>query len=273
MHGTLIGSSLRCKSENTLTRQETQQDVELWLANPAEVCSGDEPMRIALLAHDERARTGAFRFEIDRQAYLTARILVRVSLSHFHHKSPELWRFRSNEYGKPETDPACGLRFNVAHTRQLVVCLVSRGIELGVDAEGKDRADEIVELAEEVFSQTELDQLRVLEEGEQRNRALTLWTLKEAYAKALGKGMSFPLKRVSFVFGAGGQIRLDENTEEHGLGVQWQFCHMDYAAHRIAVVIERTPGITLKRVRLRSPGALPEALADGGEQWFQSARG
>jgi 4'-phosphopantetheinyl transferase len=270
---TRIGSSLRCELENTPTHVETQQEVRLWLADPGEVCSVGESVYTALLSPDELARAGAFRFEVDRQVYLTTRALVRVSLSHYHGGAAKLWRFKSNRFGKPETDPSCGLRFNVAHTRQLVACMVSRGIELGVDAEGKDRADEIVGLAEEVFSLTELEQLRALHEDERRDRALTLWTLKEAYVKALGKGMFFPLKRVSFVFGAGGQIRLDEDTELDGLGVPWQFCTMDHAAHRIAVVIERTPGIRLKPMQLRSPGEIPVALADGNERWFQSARG
>ena len=267
-----IGSSLRCELEKTPTQLETQQEVGLWLAAPQEACSAGESVCTALLAPDELARARAFRFEADRQVYLTTRALVRLSLSHYHGGAPNLWRFKPNSFGKPETDPACGLRFNVAHTRQLVVCLVSRGIELGVDAEGKDRADEIVGLAEEVFSLTELEQLRALQEDERRDRALTLWTLKEAYVKALGKGMSFPLKRVSFMFGSGGQIRLDEDTEQDGLGGPWQFCTLDHAAHRIAVVIERAPGRRLTQVQLRSPAEIPVVLADGHERWFQSAR-
>ncbi len=261
----------RGELENTLT-EILQNDIWLWLADPAEVCSGNERTCTALLSPDERSRAGAFRFELDRQVYLTTRALVRVSLSHCDDMAPALWRFRSNKYGKPETDPACGLRFNVAHTRQLVVCLVSRGIKLGVDAEAENRAGEIVQLAEEVFSPTELEQWRVLQDDEKRNRALTLWTLKEAYTKALGKGISFSLKRASFVFRAGGEIRLDVNAEPGTLGIPWQFCVMDYAGHRIAVVIERTPGLRIKRVRMRSLGETPVFLADGGERWFQSAQ-
>lgn len=264
---------MRSKSEKTLTQFESHQnDVWLWLADPADVCSGDESVCTALLAPDERARAEAFRFEVDRQVYLTTRALVRVALSHCHRMPPELWRFTSLKYGKPETAPACGLLFNVAHTRRLVVCLVSRKIELGVDAEGEDRAGEILGLAEEVFSPMELEQLQVLPDDEQRDHALTLWTLKEAYAKALGRGMSFPLKQASFVFGARGHIRLDANARQDTLGFPCQFCVMDYAAHRIAVVIERTPRLRLKRVRLRSLRETPVMLADGVERWFPSGQ-
>lgn len=264
------------KAQELMVRCELETgkgDAWLWLADPAEMCPGNEPMCTALLDPDERVRAEAFHFAIDRQVYLTTRALVRVALSHSHGTAPELWRFRSNKYGKPETDPACGLRFNVAHTRHLVVCLVSRGIELGVDAEGEDRAAEIVAIAKEVFSQTELEQMLALQEAEQENRALTLWTLKEAYAKALGLGLSFPLKRASFVFDAGGQIRFDVDAEQDTLNRSWQFCVMNYAAHRIAVVIERTPGLRLKRVRMRSPGETPILMADGAEQWSQSDEG
>jgi 4'-phosphopantetheinyl transferase len=247
--------------------------VWLWLADPAEVCVRGESVCAASLSPEERARAGTFLFAADRQAYVTTRALVRVALSQHHSVAKELWRFRMNEYGKPETDPACELRFSVAHTRRLVVCLVSRGIEVGVDAEGQERAGEIVELAEEVLSAAELGQLRVLQEDERKDRALTLWTLKEAYTKALGQGMSFPLKRASFVFGEGGEIRLDVEAEQDGLGAPWQFCIMDHASHRIAVVIERTPGLRLGRVQMRSPGEPPVMLVDVGERWFPSERG
>jgi len=68
----------------------------------------------------------------------------------------------------------------------LVVCLVAQGAEVGVDLESYERAGEIAELSERVFSPLELAQLEELHGSEKTNRALCLWTLKEAYLKAQG---------------------------------------------------------------------------------------
>ena len=91
--------------------------------------------------------------------------------------------------------------------------------------------------------------------------------------EGVGHGHVFSAETVSFLFGAGGQIRPDEKTGQEVIDARWQFCHMDYASHRIAVVIERTPGLRLKRAQMRSPGGIPVALPDGEERWFQSAPG
>ncbi len=75
------------------------------------------------------------------------------------------------------------------------------GPEVGVDVEAFSRAEEIVPLAPKVFSLAEQEQLNALPAAERPHRALSLWTLKEAYIKARGMGLSLPLRGISFLFG------------------------------------------------------------------------
>ena len=106
----------------------------------------------SLLSEGERARWQKFRFERNRREYLATRALVRTALSRHGATLPEAWRFSCNEFGKPATEPASGLHFNLANSLGLVVCLIAEGAEVGVDVESLERAEQIVELAPGVFS-------------------------------------------------------------------------------------------------------------------------
>ena len=88
------------------------------------------------------------------------------------------------------------LSFNLSHTERLIVCLVALDREVGVDAEDTERAGETVEVADRFFSPTEVAALRALPAQSRRRRFFQYWTLKEAYIKARGMGLSLPLKPV-----------------------------------------------------------------------------
>jgi 4'-phosphopantetheinyl transferase len=81
-----------------------------------------------------------------------------------------------------------------------VVLAFSRENHLGVDIESFNRDSNLEKLAHYSFSKKEISQIEALEGEGYRDRFFSLWTLKEAYMKADGRGMSLPLKSFSFVF-------------------------------------------------------------------------
>ena len=60
----------------------------------------------------------------------------------------------------------------------------------------------------------ELEEFDQLPENEQKSRLLNLWTLKESYMKAIGKGFSLSPKSFSFLFNKGEKIQFQENPIE-----------------------------------------------------------
>ncbi len=87
------------------------------------------------------------------------------------------------------------IHFNLSHCEGLAVCLLS-DTECGVDAESIRRYRERTALR--VCSPEEQAMLR---NAENPDLLFTrLWTLKEAYVKAIGIGISYPLREVSFAF-------------------------------------------------------------------------
>ena len=246
-----------------------KRTLHLWLANPNDVLAeGIAEECDRLLTEDERARLQAFRFERLRHEYLTTRALVRTALSHYHPISPESWRFTLNAYGKPTADADCAMQFNLSNCPELVVCLISHGAEVGVDVEPWARAEEIAEVAHTVFSPLELEQLETLSGPEKGDRGVSLWTLKEAYIKARGMGVSLPLKKISFVFGGAEGIHLELDPCLNDESERWQFCQFDHAGHRIAMMVERTAGPKLEVLEMRPLLGEPTKLSDGVVRWY-----
>lgn len=172
----------------------------LWWAVPERFTNSRELARYrSVLTDEERQKTDRFRFARDRKLCLLARVLARTTLSRYDGVDASDWRFRANRYGRPAVDtPTSSLHFNLSHTNGLVVCLVCRDREVGVDVEPRNRTGEWLDLATRSFSPREAAALRQVQAAERPRRFLEYWTLKEAYIKARGMGLAIPLGDFSF---------------------------------------------------------------------------
>ncbi len=162
---------------------------------------------VALLSDAERGRWARFRSQDSRRQYLAAHALLRTSLSSATPGAPPAeWRFEPGPHGKPQLCGPTGfplLCFNLSHTAGLVACAVAvdRSLSLGIDVERLDREftiDAIDRVAQRIFSDRERQALTASEGAAKRHRFLATWTLKEAYGKARGAGLSLPLKAITF---------------------------------------------------------------------------
>jgi 4'-phosphopantetheinyl transferase len=243
--------------------------LHLWYANPDDLLDpGTARACAALLTSEEREKSERYKFERHRRESLATRALVRSALSHYRPVPPEAWRFKKNEHGKPFLDPDCGLQFNLSNAVGLVVCLVAEGIEVGVDVESPARSGQTMDVAERVFSVEERAQLQELEGACSLDRALSLWTLKEAYIKARGVGLSLPLEKISFLFDGAGTILLKTDPVVDGNPGRWRFCSFDLAGHRIAAVVEQETVPVMTLWEARPFLATPVSLGVCAAQWF-----
>ena len=257
----------------------TNLALDLWFAHPADLLDpAVEAACAAILDNAERARAACFHLDRHRREFLATHALMRIALSHAHPAQPQSWSFSLNSYGKPSPVPDCGLRFNQSNSVELVVCLTARNHshpaavpEVGVDVEPFARAAEIVPLAPRVFSAAERVQLDALPAASRPDRALSLWTLKEAYIKARGMGLRLPLQRISFLFDGPHTIRFRADPGVDPDPGRRRFCHFDYAGHRIALAVESAAAPIMNLFTARPPLAPPSALALDPPSWFPEA--
>jgi len=179
-----------------------------------------------LLSEEERTRQVRFYFEHDRQTYLAAHALTRTVLSRLVGAPPASLRFELGERGRPELSyPALqpALRFNLSHTRGLVACAVAIAADVGVDVEQVERRLDIDQLARSVFSESEREAMAALPVEAQRKRFFQLWTLKESYIKAVGKGLALPLRAISLRLDAEPTPRIEFGPQIADDGRDWWF--------------------------------------------------
>jgi len=159
---------------------------------------------------------------------LVAHALLRSSLSHYENLEPQQWSFEKNAYGRPEIwlgNESPPLRFNLSHTKGLVTCAITKSAAIGVDVENIKRSSDLLEVAKTSFTAKEIKDLGQLTGREWYQHSFHLWTLKEAFFKAKGKGLSMSLQNISFHFerrGAEKLICFDIATDEE-LTQNWQF--------------------------------------------------
>jgi 4'-phosphopantetheinyl transferase len=214
-------------------RDAGRDRVDLWIVRPHEV---KDPALLARfrswLAEDELARLGGFHFDHHRHEYLMTRALARTALSDYRDVEPRGWQFAANAYGRPEIRPPCGIAFNLTNTQTLVACAVTGDRIIGIDTEPLARAPDILEIAETVFSAPEMRELRALDAVAARDRAVSLWTVKEAYMKARGMGMSLPPKEIRVAFA--GTPRLVAAPDDPR-PADWTLQLLDVGGDRVAV--------------------------------------
>jgi 4'-phosphopantetheinyl transferase len=139
------------------------------------------------------------------------------------------------------------LHFNLSRSNGFIVCLVALHREIGVDVEDTERPSDILTIADHFYSRPEIAALRALPEEVQRIRFFEYWTLKEAYIKARGMGMSLPLDQFSFHLEPSRPVRVSFDHQLKDNALTWEFGQFrPTARHMIAVAIRREAGADLK---------------------------
>ena len=101
-----------------------------------------------------------------------------------------------DQHGRPTIAEYPGLSVSISHSGALVACAVSTR-PIGVDVEQTGRPEADMALARRICAPEELSLIEsAATSGGAASVLLRLWTRKEALAKALGTGLSFPLERL-----------------------------------------------------------------------------
>jgi len=194
------------------------------------------------LSPGELARADRFRLAEDRRRFIVGRGLLRLILSRYLGMEPAQLRFCYGRYGKPALANGPGedtLSFNLAHAEGLALYAVVRNRQIGVDVERMRTDFDYQEVAERFFSWREQGVLRALPQRARCEAFFAGWTRKEAYLKARGEGLSFPLHEVEVTLAPGEPAALLSVGRDTGEARRWALHelkpHPGYAA---AVAVE-----------------------------------
>jgi len=155
------------------------------------------------LSPDERVRADHFHSQTDRDRFIAAHGLLRTILSRCLGIAPARLRFSKDTHEKPrlaETSDTLALRFNMSHSHGVALVAVAEGREVGVDIERRRPDVDILEIARRFFSPDEFHTLRSLPDAARKQMFFQAWVRKEAFLKAIGKGLSGGLNQPDAAF-------------------------------------------------------------------------
>lgn len=181
---------------SALSAGPARRGLELWVVRL------DDPFLCSLapsvLSSEERKLAGRFASEELSRRYAVSHGVLRKLLGRWLGCSPENVRFVFNDFGKPFVEG--GPWFSLSHSEDVAVIGISLDREIGVDVEKVRPFGGISEIMEQFFAPEERAWIRsssfpsenIGTDGLER-RFFRCWTLREAFTKALGCGLSLPL--------------------------------------------------------------------------------
>lgn len=198
---------------------------------------------LRVLSPNEKLKFQKFYFDKDKLLYLHSHAMLRRLLAAYSALKPEDLVFTHNAYGKPAMNHPKPLSFNLSHAHQMAVLAISSDpqIDLGADIEYTQGREDIIDLADHYFSPSESQLLREQFRTQQCTTFFQLWTLKEAYIKAIGKGLSMALD--SFSFGALTTDITIQHNQEAEKRHDWHFAQTSlFDSYQMAIAVRNSGG-------------------------------
>ena len=194
----------------------------------------------AVLSPDEIARADRFHFEKDRLRFTRCRSALRSLLARYIAIPSNEIDFEYLTGGKPQLatgkNPG-SVQFNVSHSADIALIAVSAH-RLGVDIEKIRNDFDTNALSERFFSLGERAGLQSLPVHLRVAGFYACWTRKEAFLKATGNGISFPLTDFSVTTHPDLDPELEEIKGKTEVGKQWLLFDLNVVGYRATVAVE-----------------------------------
>lgn len=185
-----------------------------YLNNVSSPWHSHEPMRH--LSKDEINRADSYAFDQHRRCYINVRSILKILLGRYTGCTAEDIHIKYTTYGKPFVDGQ--IEFNVSYSRTMgIIAFAGKG-QVGVDIEKVRLMEESGDIVRSLFSESEQLAYLNIPDIEQNEAFFELWTRKEAFIKAIGRGLYFPLNEFSVA--VDGPVRLDIQGDDY-TGSDW----------------------------------------------------
>lgn len=151
------------------------------------------------------------RHQMDKNRSLAAGLLLDHALESFGLQERSV-EYEIGEWGKPALKYHPEICFSLSHSGDYAICTIGDK-PMGNDIEHVRNGR--LQVADRFFAKEELLWLYEAKEGEeQRERMFRLWTMKESFVKAIGRGMSLPLQDFAiYVDGESGRARVRHSVD------------------------------------------------------------
>lgn len=202
------------------------------------------PVAVALLSAEERERAARFHFDEHREEYTRSHAALRILLARYLGVEADSLVIAPDGSGRPVlAKPARHLHFNLSHSGETALVALASAAPVGIDAEIVRDFPDLLEIAMRYFAPREVADLRRLDAARRREAFYVTWTRKEAFVKALGLGLSYPLD----TFCTGPQDRPPRLTRARGAPYpDWTMADLKLGKGYKGAVAIRLPNATVR---------------------------
>lgn len=152
-----------------------------------------EEKLLSYLTEEEIIKSKDYKSEIAKINYLVSRAILNLSLKGLLEKGINDLIVKRDKNNKPYLENTIGLKFNISHTKGLVLLAFSKR-EVGIDVEKINFKFEFKDILENCFTRDEIINID--------NNIISFyryWTAKEAYIKCDGIGLIRNLKEIEII--------------------------------------------------------------------------
>ena len=194
----------------------------------------------ATLSDEERDRADRFQFSHLRQSFIAARGTLRLLLAQYLHMEPGQIQFEYTPTGKPFLSRKTNIpniSFNLSHSNGLALYAIAKNRLIGIDIEYMRPIADFEQVSATTFSAFENNQLQSIADHHKTQAFFNCWTRKEAFIKAIGDGMSFPLDQFDVSLRPDEPARLLRISGSEEKARRWSMFGWQPAAEYVAALV------------------------------------
>lgn len=170
-------------------------DAHLWrVFLPGLQSHGGEFSR--LLSPEQAERSQRFVDPARRTQYAIRMAMLKLLLGRYTNTDPFKIKFGLSDFGKPhvlEHAKGTSLEFNVSHSGDWLFVAITENHPVGVDVECVKPDFPVIEISNRFFTVEEASLVARADENCRAKTFFKIWVRKEAYLKAIGKGLNLSL--------------------------------------------------------------------------------
>jgi 4'-phosphopantetheinyl transferase len=190
------------------------------------------------LAASELERAEGFRFARDRRRFVLSHGWLRLLLSAYTGVGPAKLAFTFGPEGKPslaDMGSVPEVHFNLSHAHERMLLAVTRGQRVGVDLEYVRPPADGAGVARAICSAREYAVLTRLAGEAWLNAFFTYWICKEAFVKACGVGLSYPMSKIELVLDPTPRLMLADDAP--GVDRGWALTMLSLTSGYVGAVV------------------------------------
>ena len=159
--------------------------VRIYVLDVSHISENELDIYLNRLSKFRRKKVNSLSKLTDKKLSVGVGLLLDIALKQYGLNECDM-TYRVNEYGKSEFENLTNIHFSISHSGNYAVCAISDN-RLGCDIEKIGRVD--MKISNRFFTKAECDRINSLNFDEQKIELAKIWTVKESYGKAIGRGV------------------------------------------------------------------------------------